>query len=397
MPFNFLELVPSYQKAGVRKKARQRCTIVAKHLTDAYCFRKNDPEKQKAIEEAHDSGIATANEITVSSDARRLQTAFEYLGAGEEKKQSVRNKIAEMPRIPYRMFGIVCLTKDSVESWSQILALKKECEQAAGNQEIIIPPIVIAEDASDDVGARPVEPGLFEIAQSAAEFLPTAAQTFASIIPRILDEIKDRDKRITLLSGQCESLNQQAGRLLVDIQQAHQRARQWEEYAIETDEQRKADQAKTLLELAEVVATKSERGMEVLKSVNRYLEDHARRQHEQAQMEIINGFPEKVIAGNMAGHRFVYEESFLNDLRKRTKEDQQKVRYALLKFSENGETYPSLQTHAITDDWMDCLPEGCSSSRASDELRFYWKAEGNKVHLYLFGKKGEKRLQNSEA
>ena len=137
--------------------------------------------------------------------------------------------------------------------------------------------------------------------------------------------------------------------------------------------------------------------MEVLRVVNRFLEEGASNQREQARLEIIDGFPETVLTGNMAGCKFVYEPKFLDDLRKRSQEDQQKVRYALEKFGELGERHPSFQTHPITDDHIECLPPGCSSSRASDELRIFWKQEEKKVHLYRFGRKGESWLQASEA
>ena len=99
----------------------------------------------------------------------------------------------------------------------------------------------------------------------------------------------------------------------------------------------------------------------------------------------------------MEGHKFIYEQSFLDDLRKLSKKDQQKLRFALQKFSEHGKTYQSLQTHAITSDCIGCLPKGCSSSRASDEIRFFWRNENKKIHLYKLGRKGEKWHQKSEA
>ena len=192
-------------------------------------------------------------------------------------------------------------------------------------------------------------------------------------------------KIISRLLEKNESLNQQ-------LENARKETDEWVEYSIEISEEGEAAKNSTLLQLAEKIAAESERGMEVLRSVNRYLEERAAAQREKTRREIINHFPIKIIAGNMKGYKFVYEQSFIDDLRKRPKKDQHRLRFALQKFSKHGEHYSSLDTHAIHDDWIDCLPEGSSSSRASDELRFFWKDKNKEVHLYFFGKKGEKWL-----
>lgn len=401
MPFNFLELLPSRPGDKAYKKVRQRRNIVAGYANESYHFETQE-DKKKAIQEIESKGIKPCTSQRINADMNMFAKGFEFLNGADERKQELRDAVQSIinqtsegkrPNIPVGLYGVYSLMRDKIETWDQILELKREHDEQESIPE---------ESPQEDVSLQESEEeeeaiDLKTLAQDAAEFLPEIAQSFASIIPRLLEEIEKRDRKISLLSSQSKSLNQQAKSLLENLEKAQNRADEWEQYALELDAKEKKSSLEEVRKYAENEGAGTRHGERFLREFNLFEQAQKMAEQESSANGPPDGFPESMQAGNMSGYEFIYERSFLDDLKKRSEEDKERAQQALQKFSLHGEHYPSLHTHAISDDYIICLPKGCSSSHASDELRFFWKHENEKIHFYRLGRKGEKWLQASEA
>ncbi|PIP67210.1 MAG: hypothetical protein CO042_03895 [Parcubacteria group bacterium CG_4_9_14_0_2_um_filter_41_8] len=403
MPFNFFELLPSYQKSGVRRMVRKRRDIIAGFLSDDYRFQRDDPKKSHAIAAMSDSGILDVTNVAASADARLFGCAFEYLNASQEQRQKIQDKISsETDRVPDRFSGIRYLIEDNIKTWEQILELKaeqeKRTEQLPKSPEF---PEHQATESSEDVvnseNADKEDVDLETLARNAAEFLPSIAQSFASIIPRLLTNIEELKRKLSLFSGQNQSLQQQSEQLLIGLQEAQNRAKEWEQYALELDEKNRSLTLDNLRKYTEDLAAGTAHGRRFLLDIDRFDQAQERSAQEAITKESPEGFPEKMQNGNFTGFKLVYSEKFRKDLKKRDPKDQERTRKALELFCEQGPYHNSFGTHSVADDTIQSLPEKSFVSRATDELRFGWRSEENKIIcLYRLFREGEKEFYKSE-
>jgi hypothetical protein len=350
MPFNFLELSPTYRKKVIDTQIRRRRTIVAEEADDSFFLRRRLERVHARLKE---EGLPDASDHSIKLDGMLFRTAYEFLRAEGEEKEHIRARVTN--RRGRHDSGIRHLIADGIETWERILELAAE---------------VKPEDES--------LPEIDDFILQAAENLASSAQTFFLALDQLRNDRQTLVQRAKVLEKEIEILKTKLARAMDTLAHVREQAAQSEQYAHVLKKELETVRHAKLQELVSQEAATSSAGRRLYKLVQEMQKKSAVKDRDSIR--------ERLPGAMGDGRSLAYENRFLGDMLQLQQREQERIITALERFTKHGERYASLKTKKWPGQPVSGVPEGSFESRASDELRFMWKPdpEGS-IRVYRAG------------
>lgn len=389
MPFNFLELLKTYQKKGVRRTTRRRRDLVAELLDSKYDY--GDRTGPKIVEALKKQGLQAAV-VNIYHDVRLLRATYQYLTANPEDKEHTRREMSESVERTGRpvnaLFGVWCCTQDNIETWEQILGLKRQYDEAHPTKDAEEAEPLLSDDTTPEKDGEVDEtseqlPDVDGLISQAVGNMVVNLQTLHLLIGRQVDDREADMKRIKTLAREIASLQARLSQASDARAQDQEQIARLQQDIRNLEEKLRIVENKKLSELLLQTASEGEAGRRIYALAQQI--EAAKWQ--KTRDALLVGFPDVITKQDdrLVGRHIIYEDRFVRNLKNHSVENQERGRAALCKFSELGPYHSSFKTHDVPQGVASVLPQGCKQSRVTDELRFIWRLETDEIRIYCVG------------
>ena len=362
MAKDFLLASPTYQK-GVRLRIIQRRHIVCEHLDEEYTFPPKERRIPKVIEILKERSRFKAETSTISNDGRLYKEAYQYLTGSPERRKELDVRLQNFDgKQSSELMGIWCLLKDGISSW--------EC----------IPWNVVEEEERKLVAAFPTP----------REVSPLPPQSPPSVSGELATIFKQFKTNWALLQESTSLLE----RLVSQLQQEKEELQRSNEFLKKVITQRSRETSTIDRQSIETLAYSFPDEFAQLSPILRKIEERIAKE----EVESNEGFPQMALWSDMEETGVEYTETFLSAYQGYSESERRSIIKALqlLTASREGQRHPSLRSHKVPPTFP-ATPEDASVSRASDQLRFTWRKEGDILRVYELFQKGDHKYYDSEA
>lgn len=373
MARDFLALSQTYCSKTDPVLRRRRGAVVAKLKASYKATKGRDDELLREIQKEFSGAEAGGTiELEEYEETKRLYRGlYRWLCTADRAERE--NALANVRKVAQPV--IECLQADGITAWADVLRLSGVPDEE-GAEDAEEPVRVFAQTVR--ANARTSEAGRI-LAEQVAELF--------SALDSVLSENEEFKAEVARLGQENDELRRDASEVKALAELAEERAASFEaQLRTAKDSIRLALRANI-----ETLAREHPEISELTTAAERLKKPAARIGAEAIESQLPQNFSWKSDQGRIA-----YKESFLREILRLPREEQQQVVRHIGMLAEHGPEHGSLHTRKYRHGGIPFSPVPCWASRGADDLRFSWVKNGD-LAVYWLWRRGDTRIRQSES